>query len=167
MACLPLAPTLRSSCTGVAMTPSGALHRLIYASSAVGVLRADELDRILLRAKASNESSGITGLLLFHEGSFIQVIEGSPAGVMSLMERIKRDRRHTRLTLLESRICMARAFPQSPMAYVAPRHLTPGQRQDLADLVAAARRHEASGASDLLADQLAALLSCFQRAKAA
>jgi hypothetical protein len=149
------------------MTPSGALHRLIYTSSAVGVLRADELDRILLRARASNERSGVTGLLLFHEGSFLQVIEGSPAGVLSLMERIKRDRRHTRLAILESRICVTRAFPRSPIAYVSPRHLTPGQRQDLGDLVAGARRHEASGAGESLVDQLAALLSCFQQAKAA
>ena len=149
------------------MAPSGALHRLIYMSSAVGVLRAEELDRIFLRAKASNTAAGITGLLLFHEGSFLQVIEGSPAGVLSLMERIKRDRRHGGLILLESHACMVRAFPDAPMAYVAPRHLTPTQRLDLGELLAAARRREASYSSEPLADQLWSLLSEFQTAEAA
>lgn len=149
------------------MAPSGALHRLIYMSSAVGVLRADELDRIFLRAKASNTAASITGLLLFHEGSFLQVIEGSPAGVLSLMERIKRDRRHAGLTLLESHACVTRAFPDSPMAYVAPRHLTPTQRQDLGELLAAARRYETSGDGGSLTDRLWSLLSCFQTANAA
>jgi hypothetical protein len=149
------------------MAPSGALHRLIYISSAVGVLRADELDRILLRAKASNEGAGLTGLLLLHEGSFLQVIEGSPAGVLSLIARIRRDRRHTGITLLESHACMTRAFPDSPMAYVAPRNLTPGQRQELGELLAAARRREASGGGESLVDQLWSLLSRFQAVEAA
>lgn len=149
------------------MALSGALHRLIYMSSAVGVLRADELDRILLRAKASNAGAGITGLILFHEGTFLQVIEGSPAGVLSLMERIKRDRRHAGLVLLESQICVARAFPDSPMAYVAPRNLTVAQRQGLGELIAAARRREAHGNSESLTDQLWSALSSFQAAEAA
>lgn len=149
------------------MAASGALHRLIYTSSAVGVLRADELDRILLRAKASNAAAGITGLLLLHEGSFLQVVEGSPAGVLSLMERIKRDRRHSGLTLLESQICVTRAFAASPMAYVAPRNLSAAQRQSLGELLAAARRREALGDGESLTGQLWSLLATFQTAEAA
>lgn len=149
------------------MAVSGALHRLIYMSSAVGVLRADELDRILLRAMASNAGAGITGLLLFHEGTFLQVIEGSPAGVLSLMGRIRRDRRHTGLILLESHACTTRAFADLPMAYVAPRNLTPGQRQELGALLAAVRRREALGASESLTDQLWSVLASFQAVEAA
>jgi hypothetical protein len=149
------------------MALSGALHRLIYVSSAIGVLRADELDRILLRAKASNAGAGITGLLLFHEGTFLQVIEGSPAGVLSLMERIRRDRRHRGLALLESHVSTTRAFPDSPMAYVAPRNLTPGQRQELGELLTAVRRREALGGGESLSNQLWSVLSSFQAAEAA
>ena len=84
---------IRGGCTESAMTSSTlGLHRLIYLSAAVGVLRADELDRILLRSKASNSGAGITGLLLFHEGSFLQMIEGPAAGVMSLPSSLERYR---------------------------------------------------------------------------
>ena len=110
------------------------LHRLIYLSSAVGVLRADELDRILLRSKASNSGAGITGLLLFHEGSFLQMIEGPAAGVTSLMQKIRRDRRHSGIIMLQSGPCAERIFPDSPLHYVAPRNLTAGEKQAFADL---------------------------------
>jgi hypothetical protein len=141
------------------MAPSDppALHRLIYASTAVGVLPAHQLDRILLRSRAFNPSAGITGLLLFHEGAFLQCIEGPEAGVVSLMERIRRDRRHTGVTLLESGRCESRAFPDSSMGYVAPRNLTSGQRLGFADVLAAVRDR----ARLKLADHVWSYLSTF------
>ncbi len=114
--------------------PSGALHRFIYMSTAVGVLRADELDRIYLRAKSANASAGITGLMLFYEGVFLQALEGPVAGVMSLVERIRRDKRHTGMITLEAGPAIERAFPQSSLHFVAARNLTPGEKQAFSDL---------------------------------
>ena len=145
------------------MPPSGALHRLIYLSSAVGVLRADELDRILLRSKASNGGAGITGLLLFHEGSFLQMIEGPTAGVASLMQKIRRDKRHGGIITLHSAPCAERTFPDSPLRYVAPRNLTPGEKQAFAELRHAVHARPMPGppmpATDLT---LAAFLDSFR-----
>ena len=118
------------------MTPD-VIHRLVYLSTAVGVLRADELDRIWLRARAANAAAGVTGLMLFHQGVFLQVIEGPAAGVASLMERIRRDRRHANLTILESGPVSARAFANSPMTYISARNLSPGEKQAFIDLHAA------------------------------
>jgi hypothetical protein len=149
------------------MLPSSALHRLIYLSSAVGVLRADELDRILLRSKASNSGAGITGLLLFHEGSFLQMIEGPAAGVTSLMQKIRRDKRHGGIITLHSALCAERAFPDSPLHYVAPRNLTAGEKQAFADLRQAVHMRPVLGlplATDL---GLAAFLDLFRAAKPA
>ena len=115
------------------------LYRLTYVSTAVGVLPASELDRILLRSRISNAGSDVTGLLLFHEGSFLQVIEGPAAGVMALMEKIRRDRRHANVQVLESSPVSARAFAGQPLSYLAPRHLTAEDRTDLAGLLAVAR----------------------------
>ena len=139
------------------------LHRLIYLSSAVGVLRADELDRILLRSKASNSGAGITGLLLFHEGSFLQMIEGPAAGVTSLMQKIRRDRRHSGIIMLQSGACAERIFPDSPLHYVAPRNLSAGEKQAFTDLRHAVQARPMLGlpipGSDL---GLAALLDSFR-----
>ncbi len=123
--------------------PSGALHRIVYMSTAVGVLRADELDRIYLRAKSANARAGITGLLLFYEGAFLQMLEGPAAGVMSAAERIRRDRRHSGMITLESRGIEERAFPDSPMHFVAARNLSAGEKQAFSDLrqAVSARSH--------------------------
>lgn len=125
------------------MTPD-VIHRLVYLSTAVGVLRADELDRIWLRARAANAAAGVTGLMLFHQGVFLQVLEGPAAGVASLMERIRRDRRHANLTILESGEVSERAFASSPMLYVSARNLSAGEKQALTDL------HQAVNARPLL-----------------
>lgn len=118
--------------------------RTVYLSTAVGVLRADELDRIWLRAKAANAGAGVTGLMLFHQGVFLQVLEGPAAGVASLMERIRRDRRHSGIVILESGEVSERAFASSPMHYISARNLSAGEKQAFTDL------HQAVSARPLL-----------------
>jgi len=113
--------------------PSGTLHRLVYMSTAVGVLRADELDRIYLRAKSANAQAGITGLMLFYEGVFLQVLEGPEAGLASLMDRLRRDRRHANLIVLEAGPAHERMFDSS-MRFIAARNLSPGEKQAFSDL---------------------------------
>jgi Sensors of blue-light using FAD len=136
--------------------PSGALHRTVYMSTAVGVLRAEELDRIYLRAKSANSRGGITGLMLFYEGVFLQVLEGPAAGVTSLMEKIRRDRRHANLVVLESGAVDTRSFDQSPMHFVAARNLSAGEKQAFSELRQAVAARPAGlpgglGLSDFLA----------------
>ena len=152
---------------------AGSLHRVIYLSSAVGVLRADELDRIYLRAKAANAGAGITGLLLFVEGSFLQVLEGPAAGVASLMQKIRRDRRHTALTTLYSGHCTERAFPESPLHFVPARNLSVGEKQAFIDLRQTVQvRSALMGPPPATVDQgsdhgLAAFLTSFAEVRAA
>ena len=137
--------------------PSGALHRTVYMSTAVGVLRAEELDRIYFRANAANSGAGITGLMLFYEGVFLQVLEGPQSGVVSLLEKIRRDRRHANLVVLESGPVAERSFAQSAMHFVAARNLSAGEKQAFSDLRhAVAARSGAPMPSLGLSDFLAA-----------
>ena len=144
--------------------PSGALHRTVYMSTAVGVLRAEELDRIYLRSKSANSREGITGLMLFYEGVFLQVLEGPVAGVTSLMEKIRRDRRHANLVVLESGAVQARNFHQSPVHFIAARNLSAGEKQAFSDL----RQEVAARPGALLAGPgLSDFLAVFAAAKTA
>jgi len=137
--------------------PSRALHRTVYMSTAIGVLRAEELDRIYLRAKSANSREGVTGLMLFYEGVFLQVLEGPAAGVTSLLEKIRRDRRHANLVVLETGAVGARSFPQSPMHFIAARNLSAGEKQAFSELrQAVATRPGALLAGPGLSDFLAA-----------
>ena len=76
------------------------LVRLLYASRAVPAVDQDELVAILRKSKANNPEAGVTGVLCFSEGIFLQVLEGGRDAVNALYNRIASDSRHTDVTLL-------------------------------------------------------------------
>jgi hypothetical protein len=89
------------------------LVRLIYASRwAVPEGRAldEEVRRIVIASMTNNRLVNVTGLLLVHEGWFVQALEGPVAGVRETYERVARDPRHTEVTLLDVGAAKARAF---------------------------------------------------------
>lgn len=120
------------------MTPHSAheLRRLIYISSATGEFGQAKLDEILGRSRSNNEARGLTGVLLFHDGCFFQVLEGEAAVVEQTFATISRDARHGGVIVLESRAITERGFPQWSMGYVGAHQLHPTQRQWLVDLSA-------------------------------
>ncbi len=76
------------------------LVRLLYASRAVPAIDQDALVAILRKSKANNPNTGITGVLCFSEGIFLQVLEGGRDAVNKLYNRVASDTRHTEVTLL-------------------------------------------------------------------
>ncbi len=76
------------------------LVRLLYASRAAAALGDDELVAILRKSKANNPGQGITGVLCFSEGVFMQVLEGGRSAVNELYRRIAADPRHAQVELL-------------------------------------------------------------------
>jgi hypothetical protein len=76
------------------------LVRLMYASRALPTVDQEELQAILRQSKAGNPKHGITGVLCFSEGIFLQVLEGGRSAVNQLYNRIAADPRHTQVELL-------------------------------------------------------------------
>jgi hypothetical protein len=72
----------------------------MYASRAVPAIDQDALVAILRKSKANNPAAGVTGVLCFSEGIFLQVLEGGRSAVSQLYNRIATDDRHTDVTLL-------------------------------------------------------------------
>jgi hypothetical protein len=82
---------------------AGRLHRLVYVSRWANVLGEDgeaALHRIVAASMGKNRLSDVTGLLLAHEGWFIQALEGPETAVAPLMSTISRDPRHRCLRVL-------------------------------------------------------------------
>ena len=71
-----------------------------YVSTAVGAIGREDLAGILVRARALNQRNGVTGLLLFYGGHFLQVLEGSEEAVRETFGRIRKDPRHHQVTVL-------------------------------------------------------------------
>ena len=76
------------------------LVRLMYASRAAESVNHDTLAAILKKARAHNPAVGVTGVLCFSEGLFLQVLEGGRQQVSHLYNRIANDPRHRDVVLL-------------------------------------------------------------------
>jgi len=70
------------------------MRRLIYTSTSPKLLTGHDLENILSVSRRNNLRDGITGLLIYHEGSFLQVLEGPDAKIEASFERISSDPRH-------------------------------------------------------------------------
>ena len=93
-----------------------ALLQLIYTSILVG---KDEsvLEPIHASALRHNKGISVTGMLLFHKGYFLQVLEGEPSDVMTTYHRICHDTRHREVRLLVEQSTKDRHFPTWLMGF--------------------------------------------------
>ena len=76
------------------------LVRLMYASRAVPAVDQEELQALMRQCRSHNPQIGVTGVLCFASGIFLQVLEGSRTAVNRLYNRIVTDPRHTDVELL-------------------------------------------------------------------
>jgi hypothetical protein len=102
------------------------LVRLVYASRAVPTIDQEELLAILKKSKANNPKQGITGVLCFSEGIFLQALEGGRSAVNQLYNRIAADDRHTQVELLCYDEIGERRFAGWSMGQVNVARLNPG-----------------------------------------
>ena len=94
------------------------LVSLIYASSAVKRMSQEELLAILEKSRENNEKRNITGMLLYKDGNFLQVLEGEDTAVTDLYYAITKDERHTDLQLLLKREITKRTFSDWEMGFI-------------------------------------------------
>ncbi len=70
--------------------------RIVYASSVTNTFDPErDLEDILAKSRGNNAVIDVTGILLFHEGKFIQVLEGEAQAVDDKYAAITTDPRHT------------------------------------------------------------------------
>lgn len=105
------------------------LIQCIYTSAAARPFEAEELTALLVAARRHNEQQGLTGMLLYSEGSFFQVLEGPAEAVDALYHRIELDPRHVLMTKLIRESIKERSFEDWTMGYCQ------ASRQDIARIV--------------------------------
>jgi hypothetical protein len=93
------------------------MYHLVYASSATTLMSEQDLIDVLAQAREKNERLGITGILLYRGGNFLQVLEGPEESVKSVYDSIRNDRRHAGLILLTEGEIEEREFPHWTMGF--------------------------------------------------
>lgn len=94
------------------------LYQLIYMSHATGEVNTEVLDSILGTSRRNNQEKSITGLLLYRNGRYFQVLEGNLDEVIATFERIDADDRHEGVRVLLRSDIDERLFPHWSMASI-------------------------------------------------
>ncbi len=90
---------------------------LAYVSRQTYSLNDADLEKLLQQARDNNQKMDITGMLIYYEGLFIQYIEGPAENLKILYDRIAKDRRHEKITLLDSGENEEREFKDWSMSF--------------------------------------------------
>lgn len=142
------------------------VRQLVYVSGSAPFFTAADLDAILAVSRRRNVAEGVTGVLLFHDGNFFQVLEGEPQAVQAVYDRILKDRRHSRVITLLDRHTERRGFADWSMGFLGYSELAPGARDAFLGLrraVADERvRKDAFRGDETLAALASAFLASFR-----
>jgi acylphosphatase len=93
------------------------VHCIYCSASTALALSAAEISALLDQCRRKNATLGVTGMLLYQNGSFLQVLEGEREAVDQLFEKISADPRHARVTKIVEEPIAERAFANWSMGY--------------------------------------------------
>ncbi|TAG27678.1 MAG: BLUF domain-containing protein [Burkholderiales bacterium] len=86
------------------------LVRLLYVSRLADPSKPEVIDGILSDSRKHNPELGITGILCYGAGIFLQAIEGGRGQVSELYNHICKDKRHKDVVLLDFQEIQERRF---------------------------------------------------------
>jgi|SRR5579859_3501310 len=93
------------------------LFTLVYVSYSPQTFTDNELIDLLKAAREKNDKLGITGMLLYRKGFFLQVLEGEQEKVQALYARIRQDPRHQRIITVYEAPIQVRSFGSWQMGF--------------------------------------------------
>ena len=107
------------------------MEQILYVSTAARDLSDAALADILEAARRRNAAHGVTGMLLYADRNFLQVLEGEATDVAAIFTSIAKDTRHIGVTTLLRHEIDARNFKDWSMGF---KRIKPGQRADIDDV---------------------------------
>lgn len=97
--------------------PATAMYRLVYVSAATQLFSKAELLELLKGARNKNQRLGISGMLLYKDGEFLQLLEGERSAVKALFAQIKQDPRHDGTIVVDEEDTAERLFQDWAMGF--------------------------------------------------
>lgn len=94
------------------------IFQLVYVAQAREGLGYSDLQNILETAQENNKRNNITGLLVYRDDQFLQILEGEQDRVMETLGRILLDRRASHVQVLAESTSSQRIFNRWPLAFL-------------------------------------------------
>ena len=93
------------------------MYQIVYVSSATVHFAKPDMYALLAKSRANNARAGVTGMLLYRDGNFMQVLEGDEEAVRTVYARIEQDPRHRGSMVLLRGETPGRQFPDWSMGF--------------------------------------------------
>lgn len=94
------------------------LARLLYVSKVASHVGHDDIRTILASSQRNNTPRGVSGLLMFNSGHFLQWLEGERRAVSERFARILEDDRHADVVIVDYAEVHERHFTEWSMGYL-------------------------------------------------
>lgn len=133
---------------------------IIYCSVTVQEFTEQDLIDLLAKSRANNRVLGVTGMLLFTEGSFFQILEGEQEVVEALFNRIHADARHANVTTIIREPIAKRDFGEWSMGFKMVTSSGEGERDGQNDFFT-----DSTCFSDLATGRSKKLLNAFRQGR--
>ena len=76
------------------------MHQIVYSSTAAKDFSFADIKQLLLSARRYNRALGVSGMLVFHDRTFLQALEGEQRAVNEIFAKIASDHRHQDIEIL-------------------------------------------------------------------
>ncbi|MEQ9259971.1 MAG: BLUF domain-containing protein [Roseovarius sp.] len=96
------------------------VFQLAYTSAATSDVTGNQLRDILETSQRNNVRDGITGVLMYNNGLFFQILEGDQSAVEGCLDRIRADVRHSAIALAFTGHVEHRVFARWEMGFAGP-----------------------------------------------
>ena len=96
------------------------MHAIAYVSAASWNLLDEQVERIVADSRRHNALNGITGVLLYCDGNFMQYLEGEEFAVRETFARVRASESHYQVNELMDEAIVEREFPGWPMGFSRP-----------------------------------------------
>jgi hypothetical protein len=93
------------------------MYHLVYTSYAAEPFLEENIIRLLVQSRAYNTTKNISGILLYLQGKFIQVLEGKKSVVLALYDTIEKDPRHKKVKIVIEGSSSHRLFKDWSMGF--------------------------------------------------
>ena len=133
------------------------IRQLVYVSAATSDPSDAELNGILDASRRNNPAADITGMLLYMDKGFLQVLEGPPDKVEETYLRIRTDARHKAHRVVVDKQTEERLFGQWSMGFDRPTT----EQINSNNTFAITREVVANAVSNPKANDIAAMLRAF------
>ena len=93
------------------------LMQVLYTSRLVNSDAHETIEDILKTSRRNNDLNGLSGILLFRNGEFLQLLEGEKLNVYYTLKKIRDDKRHSGIVIIHDAEIKTKIFDKWSMAF--------------------------------------------------